>query len=136
MLLAVALLTGCRQNPPPPSASTAPPGAATPDPATNWVQVHRWMDDAGLTHNDHRTITSADQIAALKAFFPALGTTEQSTLHANLSPWIVINFHTADGTDTYISTDYRIYRIDEGGRGDFVVAPGFIDAVQRLFAAP
>jgi hypothetical protein len=137
-LAAVVLLAGCQpsaQTPPP--ATGAPDPAQTPDPTTNWAQVLRAMDDMGLTHNDAPlTVSSPAGIAKLQSFFPDMRTTATSTMHAAWTPWIVVHFHTADGKDTFVLSDYRIYRVDDGRRGDFVVSAGFTDYVDRLFATP
>jgi hypothetical protein len=132
VLLGLALLNGCHGTAPPtdPLASAA----STPDPKTDWVQVLRALDETGLTRNDKRTITTADEIARLRSFFPDLATNIPSGLHGAWSAWIVLRFHTADGADTYVSSDYRLYRVDDGARGDFVLRPGFSDEIQRLFS--
>jgi hypothetical protein len=132
-LAAFALAVGCRTTPPPPVP--ADPNAAGATDA-NWAQVLRRLDDSGLAHNDQRTVHSPDDIASLKAFFPDLTTATQSSLHGGWVPWIVVHFHRADGTDTWISSDYRLYRVDDGRRGDFVLAAGFTDYLDQLFRRP
>jgi hypothetical protein len=106
----------------------------TPDPATNWAQVLRSMDDMGLVRNDPPlTVSGPQEIARLQAFFPEAHTMTASTMHAAWTPWIIVHFHTADGKDTFVLSDYRIYRVGDGRRGDFVLTPGFTEYVDRLF---
>jgi hypothetical protein len=128
ILAAFAFAAGCHTTPPPPPDPTAP--------NADWAQVLRRLDDSGLSHNDQRTIHSPDEIAKLKGFFPELTTTNQSSLHGGWVPWIVVHFHRADGTETWVSSDFRIYRVDDGRRGDFVLASGFTDYVDQLFRRP
>jgi hypothetical protein len=130
ILAAIVLAVGCQSTPPAPDSADA---SASPNPNADWTQVLRWRDDSNLTHNDQRTLTAANETAALKQFFPELTTANQSSLHGDWAPWIVIHFHHANGTETFVSSDYRIYRIDEGRRGDFVLAPGFADYIDQLF---
>jgi hypothetical protein len=135
LLAVLALAAGCRTTPPSaPLGPTDPVAAGRPD--ANWAQVLRWRDDSGLAHNDQRTVSSPAELARLRRFFPDLATQSESSLHGSWPAWVVVHFHRANGTDTYVSTDYRIYRIDDGSRGDFVLAPGFIDYVYQLFTAP
>jgi hypothetical protein len=137
-LTVVVLLAGCQPAPPPP----APPQASVtsdpmplPDPTTNWALVMRAADDMGLARKDPPLpVSSPQRIARLKTFFPDMQTTATSTMHAGWTPLIVIRFHTANGKDTYVVSDYRIYRVDQGDRGDFVVLPGFADYVDQLLA--
>jgi hypothetical protein len=124
----VTLLSGCQSNSPPPRP-VGPGGFIS-------AQVLRGRDDAGLPQNDARSITSPDELAHLESFFPDIGTRNESTLHDAVQPWIVVRFRNSAGTETYAISDYRIYKIDTGTTGDFVVAPGFINYVQRIFNAP
>jgi hypothetical protein len=132
-LSGLILLSGCDHNTPPPASSIPGLETNTPDPKTDWAQVLRAMDDGGLTRNDQRTLTSLENIRELNSFFPELATKTISNVHGNWHPWLVVHLHSAAGIDTYISTDYRLYRIDDGARGDFVIREGFTDYVQRMF---
>jgi len=132
ILSGLLLLSGCHNNPSPPAPA---PGVdlGTPDPRTNWALISRAYDDAGLSRQDKRTLTAPDDIRQLKSYFPDMSTAATSNVHGAWSPLMVIQFHTADGADVYVVTDYRLYRIGDSSRGDFVVRPGFADYMQRLF---
>jgi hypothetical protein len=129
LMLTLAILcasAGC-QSAPPPSGPAAHQTIVS-------AELLRWLNYAGLTRNDQLTVTSPDEIAALRGYFPDLGTKDESTVKGTWTPWIIIHFHRADGSETYISSDYRIYRIDDGQSGDFVARPGFADHIEQLFA--
>jgi hypothetical protein len=132
ILSGLVLLSGCQNNAQP---AAALPGLETdtPDPKTDWAQVLRSYDDAGILRNDRRNVTAPADIARLKSFFPELSTTNMSNLHGGWNAWIIIHFHTAAGADTYVLSDYRLYRIGDSPRGDFVVRPGLADFEQHIF---
>jgi hypothetical protein len=125
--IALFLLAGCQSSAPPPAVAA---GTQT----FTSAQLLRRLNFAGLTKNDEMTVTSPAEIATLQGYFPDLGTKHTSTMNGTWVPWIIIRFHLSDGTETYVSSDYRIYRIDDGGSGDFVVNPGFADHVEQLMA--
>jgi hypothetical protein len=134
ILAAWAWTAGCHSAAPPPPG---PPDPVAPGPVNaDWAQVIRRLDDSGLPHNDQRVITTTGDVARLRHYFPDLDTTAESPLHGGWAAWVLIRFHSAGGLDTWVSTDYRIYRINDGHRGDFVLTPGFADDVDRFFQRP
>jgi hypothetical protein len=102
------------------------------------AEVLRSQDEAGVSRNDQCTLHDQAQLAQLEGFFPDLMGTRQSTLNAQWIPWIIIRFHSQDGTVTYVNSDYRIYRVNDGLRGDFVVksTTDFADFVEHLPMSP
>ena len=106
------------------------------DPAGKSVELRRWMDNLGNSHNDVRTITAPDELARLRSFFPEMQTNQTSDLHGPWQPLLLIRFVNNDDTQTTITTDYHLYRIGDGTRGDFIIKDGFSDEVDHLFAAP
>jgi len=96
------------------------------------ADVLRSLDEEGISRNDECTLTDPARLAALQAFFPEILTKKESTLHAAWIPWIVIRFRYADGTEVYVESDYRIYRMGDGKRGDFVLKDGLSDLVNGL----
>ena len=126
-LLAAVLLLGCQ--PATPATNSAPQEFVS-------VDLLRRLDYSAVSRNDTRTLTDPQAISRLESFFPQLETDRVSNLHADWYPWIVIQFKRADGSMTDVASDYRLYRIDDAKRGDFVAAPGFADFVEQLFALP
>ena len=96
------------------------------------ADVLRSLDEAGLSRNDECTLNNPSQLATLQAFFPEMLTRRESTLHAAWYPWIIVRFRSADGSETYVESDYRIYHTGDGSRGDFVVKDGLVDFVNSL----
>ena len=115
---------GCQTAAPPPSAPNAYIAA----------EVRRRLSEDGLLRNDQLTVTTPDEIGTLRSFFPDMGTKHVSTIKEPWTPWIIIFFRRADGTGTYAVSDYRLYRIDEGQSGEFVVSPGFGAHIEQLFS--
>ena len=121
----LSALAGCQSS----NSGNAHANAPTAD-------VRRWLDDSGLVRNQTRLLTAAQDVNQLKQFFPDMTTAQQSSIHGSWQPSIVIHFTNADGSETYIFSDYRIYRVDDGKRGDFVVAGDFSGYIDRLFGGP
>jgi hypothetical protein len=127
-LLIVGLLAGCQTA----SSSRA---VRAHDTITS-ADLLRMKDYAGLVTNDQRTITDPKLLAKLESFFPEMDTQKTSTLLGIWVPWIVVRFNRADATNTLVSSDYRIYRMGGGERGDFVLPPGFPAFVDQIFQTP
>jgi hypothetical protein len=124
-LLFLCTLVGCQaQN-------------STPhDSSGRFVELFRWQDSLGLSHNDKRTVAGADEIGRLQSYFPEMQSARTSELHGPWVPLLKLQFHSADGTDIQVFTDYHLYRIADGVRGDFIVRDGFSDEVDHIFLAP
>lgn len=125
VLLATLVSVGC--------SNSAPPAGQAPDKVVS-ADVLRWKDSLGIVHNDRLVMTDPAQLAQLQAFFPDLKSQSASEVHGDWPPWVVVRLHHADGTVTYLFSEYRIYRIDDSRRGDFVLADGFADYVDKLFS--
>jgi hypothetical protein len=97
------------------------------------ADVLRWRDEGGVVRNDLCTLTAADQLIALQGFFPELLTEKTSSLQSDYwYPLIIVRFHGADGSVTYVESDYRIYHVGNGQRGLFVASDGFMDFADDL----
>lgn len=96
------------------------------------VDVLRDRDEGGVVRNDQCTLTDPGQLEALCGFFPEMNSEAESTIRGGWYPLIIVRFHTSDGSVTYVGSDYRLYRMGKGERGDFVVKGDFIDFVESL----
>jgi hypothetical protein len=128
LFVGVLLLAGC-------AANHAPAGGTDPDQIVS-AEIMRWKDSLGIMRNDKQVLTDPGQLQQLEAFFPDLNNQSTSGVHGGWSPWIVVRFHRGGGKVTYVFSEYRIYRVDDSSRGDFVMAPGFEDYADKLFSQP
>lgn len=101
----------------------------------NYVQLIIGVDEHGKEISITKDIRDTDDIQRLLDFFPEIGSSQRGGIAASWASCIQIEFHTSNGKQFMIETDYNKWReVPARGRGDYAVPVGFRQYIRQILA--